>query len=298
MKSLSRLAAGSLVVLVVVAAGCDTQTLVGRQPTITNPTVDADGQQPDAGAPPSPDEVQPGPSSDAAAVDVPDARPSPPADPAFSIPDALVGTWTGYFQASKLQSGSDVLTLKLLREPGRPDRVTLTLGEGPPLVTTGSDAIWGAVPRKEGAPPDYFERFAYTGHQVLWRGQRLTFAIEAREPFEDWCAMQKPYPAMSAPAGYSCLPGGGTRGGSISFGPDGMTTECRGNDVPVDCKLYMPCITGMCACNAAGCSAGIGYLINFDVTFEPPVLGAWSLTKGTFRLQLAPADAGVAGAGD
>jgi hypothetical protein len=282
-----------LSICLLAAAGCQTQTLVGRErpPTDGGPGADTPGSNAEDASSPSPDVGNPpGNKEDAAASvdangDGHDAGPPPIVDPPFSIPDALVGQWSGYFQAYRLRSGSDAITLNLTRAPSQPDRITVTLGGGLPPMVSGIDP-----PQPEplkGKPtrfsPEYFEAFAYTAHQVKWNGSRLTFQIIISEPYETWCQKQTSY----GQGMYNCIPTG-----SINY--DGTKDECTSADVVVSCARFWACLAGVCSCGANGCVAAPSPNAVFDVTFEPFASGATNLELSQyFRLTLTQPDGGA-----
>jgi len=278
--------------------GCDTRTLVGRE----QPTAIGGGSGGASGSGGAPAAGSGGAiagsggsggtvDTDAGHADV--ALPGF-ADSPFTLPDAFVGRWTGYFEAFMLMSGSDALVLDLIRQPGQPDRVSVTLGSGTPPDTSGAHPPLPTPTRPEDyrdPAPRYYEGFAYTGHQIKWSGSRLTFAIAPREPFESWCRLRMSYGSVGGP--YSCLPGNNA---GMTFN-DPNAPQCIVDDKPISCELFVSCIAGYCACNAGGCVAALQPTILFDVTFDPPVAGAAS-TLAPFRLMRAaspPFDAGADG---
>ncbi|HXI59247.1 MAG TPA: hypothetical protein VNO55_24440 [Polyangia bacterium] len=275
------------------AAGCQTQTLVGRERVPSDGgfgaetprnNQEASSSSPDVGNPP-------GNNEDAAASidgdsDGHDASPAPPnPDPPFSVPDAFVGEWTGYFQAFTLKSGSDAIALDLIRAPGAPDRITVTLGVGTPPLLTGPDPVWpttNAV-RPLDSFPAYYEGMVYDAHEVKWRDNRLTFAISANDAYRFWCPMQKSL-LESDGAAYGCATN------MISLSDNGCTSAGS----PIPCAYWNACREGVCACDAKGCQAHYHPSILFDITFEPPpVIGAASLGS-TFRITRKSTDGGVA----
>lgn len=271
--------------------GCGTRTLVGRERPPTSPP-DAAGA---SDLIPAATDLAPASGNTDTSVAPEDlghprADIPPPmlVDQPFTIPGDLVGKWTGYFQAFKFPSGSDAVALDLIRQAGQPDRITATLGAGPPLDTTGPDTIVpGEVSKERVILPDYFEGFTYTAHQANWSERRLTFTVATREPYDHWCRTLTNYPAGAGL--FSCLPGGG--GGSSTSGDP---PQCFAGEMPFPCSIFFACLGGACDCNAGGCAAATDRTIQFDVTFDPPVSGAAS-GLATFRLSRASAapDAGV-----
>ncbi|MEA2699580.1 MAG: hypothetical protein QOI66_3851 [Myxococcales bacterium] len=281
-------------------AGCDTHTLVGREwpagsggsPDASPPEMSTTPGNNDA----SPSFVDPGtlpgkdedaaPSYDAS---TPDAGPPLNVDPPFSIPERLVGEWTGYFQAYQLRSGSDAITIDLVRRPGQSDFISITLGSGPAPMMSGSDPLSPVTMGKpERFSPEYFESFSYTAHQVKWRDTRLTFQIAIAEPYGPWCGTQKSFfdPRYGT---YNCIPGtGGT------YDPDSNLCLAGSDEVVVPCPRYWACLAHDCDCGANGCVAAVSPLATFDVTFEPFVSGATDLDGShSFRLTRTVTDGGA-----
>ncbi|MEA2699579.1 MAG: hypothetical protein QOI66_3850 [Myxococcales bacterium] len=292
------LTTGVLTVCLLAAAGCKTQTLVGRErpPSdggsggMPNSNEDASSPSPDVGNPPGnrEDAAASGDGESDSDGDGREASPPPDPNPPFTIPDAYVGEWTGYFQAFTLRSGSDAIALNLIRTPGAPDRITVVLGVGTPPVLTGPDPVWPTTNAVRTADnfPAYYEGMVYDGHEVKWRDNRLTFAISANDAFRFWCPMQKSL-LESDGAAYSCA-------SYMIFLSD---NGCTSAGVPISCAQWNACREGFCACDAKGCQAHYHPSILFDITFEPPpVIGAASLGS-TFRITRKPTDGGVTESG-
>ncbi|HXI59248.1 MAG TPA: hypothetical protein VNO55_24445 [Polyangia bacterium] len=293
MKTMTR---AVLTVCWLTATGCQTQTLVGRErpPTDGGPGADTPGNNREDASSPSPDVGNPpGNKEDAAGGsdgDGPDAGPPPIVDPPFSIPDALVGQWSGYFQAYRLRSGSDAITLNLTRapSPSQPDRITVTLGGGLPPMVSGIDP-----PQPEplkGKPtrftPEYFEAFPYTAHQVKWNDSRLTFQIVISEPYEMWCQKQMSF-SSDGNGTYNCIPSG-----SINY--DGTKDECTSAGVVVSCARFWACLARVCSCGGSGCMAASTPNAIFDVAFEPFASGVTNLEMSQyFRLTRTQTDGGA-----
>jgi hypothetical protein len=272
----------TLILLLLAAAGCDTRSLIAREPP------------PDSGAPETqapagkPDETD-------AAAPVEDASPSSPpdsgpadlglpviVDPPFTIPDTLVGTWKGYLQAAVFRSGSDTVVVNLIRAQGEPDRITVTLGDTAPTSTPpypDNDYV------RVGGPSFYLEGLPYPAHHVRWRGSRLTFEIANGDLYRTWCEMQVPRLEENGVPRYTCSPIEPVRG----------KEECDSGSLPLSqaCKAHLICgsskDTGLCACNASVCAADTALTAAFDITFDVPVVGATTAGGNNVTLRLARA---------
>jgi hypothetical protein len=274
----------NLILLLLAAAGCDTRSLIAREPS-------PDSGAPEAQAPAGkPDEI------DGAAPPVEDASPPPPVDsgpldlglpvivdPPFTIPDTVVGTWKGYLQAATFRSGSDTVVVNLIRAQGEPDRITVTLGETAPTSTPPYPDNTHA---RVADASFYLEGLPYPGHQVLWRGSRLTFKIANGDLYRDWCRMQVPRFEDDGVPTYTCSP----------IERERAKAECYDRSLPLSegCKAHLICgsliDSALCRCNAGGCAADTTLTAAFDITFDAPVVGATTAggTNVTLRLARSP----------
>jgi len=268
----------NLILLLLAAAGCDTRSLIGREPP------------PDSGVPENPAPVGKPDDIDAAAPVVEDASPSGSVDtgpldlglpvivdPPFTIPDNLVGTWKGYLQAAIFRSGSDTVVVNLFRTQGEPDRITVTLGDSAPTSTPP----YPLDAQRGGGTAFYVEGIPYQAHQVLWRGSRLTFQIANGDIYRSWCATQVPHvDPNSSPERYAC--------GGID---DTIRALCYKQDPPVaeGCEPFLVCNYGLCVCNASGCGASTALTAAFDITFDLPVVGATTVGGNNVTLRLTRA---------
>ncbi len=86
------------------------------------------------------------------------------------------------------------------------------------------------------------------------QGTRLQFEVTPAELWKDWCSLQMPIADEVNAGQWACVHNWGIIGGTPCKQIDPMTHQ----EVPVDCARFRLCQPGgVCACNAAGCSAGM-----------------------------------------
>jgi len=229
-------------------------------------------------------------------------RPNPndpgyPPDPAFDVPAGLAGTWTGYFENYKFPSSSDSFKLVISQPAEQSGSIAVILGaEPPPPPPTDATMSW---PLGAGGDPDagadnafsVIEGFAYTAHEVVWSGQRLTFRIAPEEAMTVWCSLQTPY-FVHSEGYYWCVPGvSGSQGNGMCYAQDSPDPNNPDNVVHtlVPCAQYHQC--GACACDATSCTGGKRRSGSFDITFASGSASGSGATPGNFvrPIKLMPA---------
>ena len=184
--------------------------------------------------------------------------------------------WTGYFESYKLPSGSDHVALALDVAADGTVTGTAVLGD-PPLLAPPTDPNLGYPPAAgAGAAPDTLEHFEFSVRKGRLDGGRLTFKLNTKEIFKQWCEIQtKIYPVFNGtPAhellGYGCLPNAATGSGTSGcFWHDDVTNM----DVSVDCNKLRLCMFGQgpCTCTMTSCTADV--TADGDVAFDLAVNG-------------------------
>jgi hypothetical protein len=177
------------------------------------------------------------------------------------------GSWNGYMENfTELPSGSDSITLEIAPGPDGAASGWVTFGTGtpPPPATDG----------ERGYPPGHtlglgggsafplvVEGFRYPLREARWQDRRLRFSVATRELWNDWCKLQKSFPADDRNEVFACIPNNG-----FSWGE-----QCKVGDVPIDCGKLALCMfgRGVCSCDAAGCQSDMSsFRLMFDVALD------------------------------
>ena len=241
------------------AIGCDAQTLIGQVPDGSAP----DGPPTGAGGQQSFDPVGTmghtcGPVQFAG-------------DHAYDLPAGTEGVWTGYTESPQIGISSDAIRMTLDHATDGASQIHVALGvkAPPPPATSATDSYPpGTDTGFGGASGQTIEGFSYTAHNVDWQPfgtqWRLRFIINRAEPYASWCRLQSSY-AVNYGSGtdYSCVPGNG--GGSMTGpGLDGgicYTSDGSGQKKDVSCAQFYLCAGAYtCGCDQCGCDQqGISY---------------------------------------
>jgi len=187
--------------------------------------------------------------------------------PSDAITAALfIGTWKGYVENYTFASGSD--TVLVVLSPGvQPGTLSghVAFGNGAPPATFDPE---------EGYPPNGSKTFMQEGFQfhvmeVVVTGSRLRFKLAHREQWKAWCKAQTSYADESNPGIFACVH-------NWAFNPTGSDagTDCyqtnpqTSEQVKVDCGKYELCRygSGVCSCDASGCTVKLIPGISFDLT--------------------------------
>jgi hypothetical protein len=212
--------------------------------------------------------------------------PPPPVDPAFTVPTATLGTWTGYQENLNVATYSDVVTLRLSQAVDGSGVLTVVLGTAtPPAPPTDPTAYW--PPGQEPILIEAYgvvEGFVYPGHMVEWTDQRLQFHIAIDEPWQPWCELQTSYQLKDQPSAYSIIPGtagGGSTGGGAN---DCYVGDARSR-TQVSCAAVFE--ANRCSCIATGCGANYGNGgPSFDITFAGDTARGTANVYGPLNLML------------
>lgn len=229
-------------------------------------------------------EAPPASSTDGAAQASHDggAPPSVPAEPAYTLPSALAGTWTGYQENLDLYEVSDVVKVVVGANADGSSKVTVTFGtKSAPPPATDPNTFWPAGKDEGGVvvagDAPIVEGFVYTARMVRIDGQRLRFRIVNSEPWQPWCALQTSHLIDPARGYYSTVP-------AASFGmtPSGCTTAA-GDAFP--CASIFGINT--CWCDADGCRANIeGSAHSFDLNFQGDTVNGTADAYGNHNVRL------------
>lgn len=181
----------------------------------------------------------------------------------------IVGTWEGYIENFKFESGSDAIRVTIVAATAAKVCGRVTLGEGePPAPPTNSEL--GYPPGYEAVPPPFLSGFltvqraegaplSFVGGKMT--GERFTFGADWRELWKPWCALQPPV-SLGDGLGYGCL----DVIGSTMNVDGGCTYQDRSRQTfPVDCGKLELCTKRICSCTASACDLEPQAAWNFDL---------------------------------
>lgn len=222
-----------------------------------------------------------------------DARGLPP-EPAYTVPAAFAGTWTGYQENLEIGGRSDVVKIVVGTNADGSAAVSVVLGtQAPPPPATDPDAFWppGSEPFGGLTPlqvSPIIEGFVYQARMVRVDGPRLRFDIATAEPWQPWCALQTSYPFPGSPGHYQPLPG--SSGGSY---PGDAGQICYVND-PNGGKTEVSCAATFdgykCECEADGCNASVSAGgASFDLNFSGDTVNGTTSAYGNHNVRLTRA---------
>ena len=213
--------------------------------------------------------------------------PEVPSDQPFTIPDGLMGTWTGYFEGYTLRSGTDAVTLTLEHRADGGDQIRVVFGTEPP-PPPASLAIEPWLPGNPDSGP--FDGFVYLAHEVRWRARWLTFTIATWDPWQGWCELQTSYPSPAG-ARNRCVPVDADCSVCAGSPPPAPTTPCRpsmSSGAIVVCAQLERCqgTDVPCLCDATRCESDPTRNRGFDLTFDSDVAATGSMSPQAVPLRL------------
>lgn len=172
--------------------------------------------------------------------------------------EALVGTWEGALEDFYLQP---LLSVRLVINGASERGIcgTVTWGDAPEPTATDPAAPYPSQEAWEmGSVSGSVEGYPYTVLQGAAQSGLVRFALDAREGYRPWCAVQEPY---ALDDGYACLPGRVWESDASGF----CQVERPDGEVQLFSSSQCACLN-LCDCNESGCFAQAGDVYQYDLT--------------------------------
>ncbi len=188
----------------------------------------------------------------------------------------LLGTWTGYIENYRFESGSDVLKLTITGADTSKICGALTFGDSTPLPPPNPDVAYPpGIDMQKWQPPLPFERFPHTLFNGSVSGKRVRFENRGFEPVRSWCDLQQGYQTYAWDNRYRCVDVPNGSWDTELRSDAGLALICFANDPStgqkryIDCGKIHECLSWtVCACNSTGCTAETTSPLNFDAQFD------------------------------